>query len=166
MEEKHAAGTKSQICTTCSTLHTSYGPLILSNNSWMYSPGLVCKCTQNFCQPGAFILILSQCRNCSYQVWSLTHFFLFPFCKKIIDLPRGQINDHSSGKHFFLLILPVNSSSPSNALLVSGNATSYIIPLKAHPPPSPLSLRPCPVCIAFPVPTAPAAAIATLATEL
>ena len=54
MEEKHAAGTKSQICTTC-TIHTSYGPLILSNNSWMYSPGLVCKCTQNFCQPGAFL---------------------------------------------------------------------------------------------------------------
>ena len=48
------------------SLHTSYGPLILSNNSWMYSPGLVCKCTQNFCQPGAFIFILSQCRNCSY----------------------------------------------------------------------------------------------------
>ena len=70
--EEHAAGTKSQICTTCSTLHTSYGPLILSNNSWMYSPGLVCKCTQNFCQPGAFLHLHPE----SMQKLFLHHIFL------------------------------------------------------------------------------------------
>ena len=38
-----------------------------------------------------------------WQVWTLTQFFyLFPFCKKIIDLPVGQINDPSSGKHYTL----------------------------------------------------------------
>ena len=34
------------------------------------------------------------------QVWTLTQFFLFPFCKKIIDLPGGQINDPLLGKYF------------------------------------------------------------------
>ena len=31
------------------------------------------------------------------QVWTLSQFFSVSFCKKIIDLPGGQINDPSSG---------------------------------------------------------------------
>merc|ERR1711923_633389 len=42
------------------------------------------------------------------QVWQLTQFF--PLCKKIIDLPGGQINDPSSGKHYSLPFLPTPSS--------------------------------------------------------
>ena len=34
------------------------------------------------------------------QVWPLTQFFLFPFGKKIIDLPGGRIKDPSLGKHY------------------------------------------------------------------
>ena len=44
------------------------------------------------------------------------NFFLFPFCKKIIDLPGGQINDPSSGKHYSLPFLPATPSSPSRTL--------------------------------------------------
>ena len=47
------------------------------------------------------------------QVWPLTQFFLFPFCKKIIDLPGGKINDPSLGKHYSLLFLPATPSSLS-----------------------------------------------------
>ena len=36
--------------------------------------------------------------------------------EKIIDLPRGQINDPSLGKHLTLPFLPVGSLSPSQAL--------------------------------------------------
>ena len=35
------------------------------------------------------------------QVWPLTQFFLFPFGKKIIDLPGGQINDPLIGETLF-----------------------------------------------------------------
>ena len=35
---------------------------------------------------------------------------------KIIDLPGGQINDPSSGKHYFLPFLPATPSSPSRTL--------------------------------------------------
>ena len=52
-----------------------------------------------------------------FQVWPLTQFFLSPFCKKVIDLPGGQINEPSSGKHYSLPFLPATPSSPSRALL-------------------------------------------------
>merc|ERR1711923_60177 len=48
------------------------------------------------------------------QVWQLTQFF--PLCKKLIDLPGGQINDPSSGKHYSLPFLPATPSSPSRTL--------------------------------------------------
>ena len=39
--------------------------------------------------------------------WPLFQFFLLTFCKKIIDLPGGQINDpRVGGKYCFLLLLP------------------------------------------------------------
>ena len=41
------------------------------------------------------------------------NFFCFLFCKKIIDLPWGQINDPSLGKHYSLLFLLAIPSSPS-----------------------------------------------------
>ena len=41
---------------------------------------------------------------------------IFPFGKKIIDLPGGQINAPSSGKHYSLPFLPATPSSPSHAL--------------------------------------------------
>ena len=44
------------------------------------------------------------------QVWPLTHFF---FVSKIIDLPGGQINDPSWGKHCSLMFLPATPSSAS-----------------------------------------------------
>ena len=56
------------------------------------------------------------------QVWPVTNFFLFPFCKKIIDLPGGQINDPSSGRMLFSFFLPATPSPfvvkwrPSRAL--------------------------------------------------
>ena len=50
------------------------------------------------------------------QVRLLTHFFLFLLCKKIIDLPGGQINDPLSGKHYSLLFLQATPSSPSRTL--------------------------------------------------
>ena len=37
-----------------------------------------------------------------YQVGPLTQFFSVSFLYKIIDLPGGQINDPSSGKHYSL----------------------------------------------------------------
>ena len=40
-------------------------------------------------------------------------FFLFPVCKKIIDLPGGKINDPSSGKHYSLPFLAATPSPPS-----------------------------------------------------
>ena len=40
-------------------------------------------------------------------------FFCLLFLKKIIDLPGGQINDPSSGKHYSLPFLPAPHSSPS-----------------------------------------------------
>ena len=40
--------------------------LIIHGCTLQVSAILVCKYTQNFCQPGAFVFILSQCRNCSY----------------------------------------------------------------------------------------------------
>ena len=44
-------------------------------------------------------------------------FFQFAFCKKIIDLPGGQINDPSlGGKHYSLPFLPATPSSPSLTL--------------------------------------------------
>ena len=39
-----------------------------------------------------------------------------PDRSKIIDLPRGQINDPSSGKHYSLPFLPATPSSPSRIL--------------------------------------------------
>ena len=36
------------------------------------------------------------------QVWPLTQFFPVFFLQKIIDLPEGQINDPSAGKHYSL----------------------------------------------------------------
>ena len=38
------------------------------------------------------------------------------FMRKIIDLPGGQINDSSSGKHYSLTFLPATPSSPSRTL--------------------------------------------------
>ena len=40
-------------------------------------------------------------------------FFCFLFLWKLIDLPGGQINDPSSGKHYCLPFLPATPSSPS-----------------------------------------------------
>ena len=37
-----------------------------------------------------------------YQVWPLTQFFLFPFCKKSAICLGPSINDPSSGKHYSL----------------------------------------------------------------
>ena len=48
----------------------------------------------------------------SQQVWSLNN-IPFIFCKKIIDLPGGQIYDPSSGKHYSLPFLPATPSCPS-----------------------------------------------------
>ena len=53
---------------------------------------------------------------CLHQVWSLTQFFSVSFLWKIINLPGGQINDPSSGKHFSLPFLPATPSSPSRTL--------------------------------------------------
>ena len=50
------------------------------------------------------------------QVWTLTQFFLCFLCVKIIDLPGGQINDPSLGKHYSLPFLPATPSSPSRTL--------------------------------------------------
>ena len=50
------------------------------------------------------------------QVWPLTQFFSVSFWWKLIDLPGGQINDPSSGKHCSLLFLPATPSSPSRTL--------------------------------------------------
>ena len=44
-----------------------------------------------------------------HQVCTLSHFFLFPFLYKIIDMPGGQINYPSCGKHFSLSVPPNNS---------------------------------------------------------
>ena len=52
----------------------------------------------------------------SYQVWPLTQFFSVSFLRKLIDLPGGQINDPSSGKHYSLPFLPATPSSPSRTL--------------------------------------------------
>ena len=46
----------------------------------------------------------------------LLNFYLFSFLKKILNLPEGQINDPSSGKHFSLLFLPATPSSLSRNL--------------------------------------------------
>ena len=45
-------------------------------------------------------------RSGTGQVWPLWNsiFFCFLFVKKIIDMPGGQINDLSSGKHYSLLL--------------------------------------------------------------
>ena len=51
------------------------------------------------------------------KVWPLTQFFSVSFLCKFIDLPGGQINDPSSGKHYSLPFLPATPSSPSCALL-------------------------------------------------
>ena len=51
-----------------------------------------------------------------YQVWPLTQFYSVSFLWKIIDLPGGQINDPSSGKHYSLPFLPATPSSPSRTL--------------------------------------------------
>ena len=50
------------------------------------------------------------------QVSSLTQFFSVFFLWKLIDLPGGQINDPSSGKHYSLPFLPATPSSPSRTL--------------------------------------------------
>ena len=46
----------------------------------------------------------------------LTQFFSVSSLWKIIDLPGGQINDPSSGKHYSLPFLPATPSSPSRIL--------------------------------------------------
>ena len=52
------------------------------------------------------------------QVCQRTQFFSVSFfCKKIIDLPGGQINDPASGKHCSLPFLPATHSSSSRPLL-------------------------------------------------
>ena len=43
-------------------------------------------------------------------------FFSVSFLCKLIDLPGGQINDPSSGKHYSLPFLPATPSSPSRTL--------------------------------------------------
>ena len=50
------------------------------------------------------------------QVWSLTQIFCFIFFVKTNNLPGGQINDPSLGKHYSLLILPTRPSSPAQIL--------------------------------------------------
>ena len=50
------------------------------------------------------------------QVWPLTQFFSVSFLWKLIDLPGGQINDPSSGKHHSLPFLPATPSSLSRTL--------------------------------------------------
>ena len=50
------------------------------------------------------------------QVWTLTQFFSVTFLWKLIDLPGGQINDPSSGKHYSLPFLPATPSSASRTL--------------------------------------------------
>ena len=50
------------------------------------------------------------------QVWPLTQLFSVSFLWKLIDLPGGQINDPSSGKHYSLPFLPATPSSPSRTL--------------------------------------------------
>ena len=52
-----------------------------------------------------------------YQFWPLTQFFSVSFLWKLIDLPGGQINDPSSGKHYSLPFLPATPSSLSQTLL-------------------------------------------------
>ena len=49
------------------------------------------------------------------QVWQLKKCFDYfvSFLKKIIDLPAGQINDPSLGKHYFFPFLLATPSSPS-----------------------------------------------------
>ena len=44
------------------------------------------------------------------QVWPLTQLFSVSFLWKLIDLPEGQINDPSSGKHYSLPFLPATPS--------------------------------------------------------
>ena len=51
-----------------------------------------------------------------HQVWTLTQFFTVSFLYKLIDLPLGQINDPSSGKHYSLPFLPATSLSPPRTL--------------------------------------------------
>ena len=43
-------------------------------------------------------------------------FFSVSFLEEIIDLPGGQINVPSSGKHYSLYFLPATPSSPSQTL--------------------------------------------------
>ena len=45
-----------------------------------------------------------------------SNFFCLLFCKKVIDLPEGQINEPLSGKHYCLPFLPATPSSPSRIL--------------------------------------------------
>ena len=53
------------------------------------------------------------------QVWPLTQFFPVSFLKNIIDLPGGQINHPSSGKHLYLPFLKATPLSPSQTLELS-----------------------------------------------
>ena len=46
----------------------------------------------------------------------VTQFFSVSILLKLIDLPGGQINDPSSGKHYSLPFLPATPSSPSRTL--------------------------------------------------
>ena len=52
----------------------------------------------------------------SKQVWPLIQFFSVSSLWKLIDLPGGQINDPSSGKHYSLPFLAATPSSPSRTL--------------------------------------------------
>ena len=53
---------------------------------------------------------LSGCKVALDQVWPLNQLFCVSFLWKIIDLPGGQINDPSSGKHYSLPFLPATTS--------------------------------------------------------
>ena len=48
-------------------------------------------------------------RGPNNQVWPLTKYFSVSFLGKLIDLPGGQINDHSSGEALFSYVPPSNS---------------------------------------------------------
>ena len=84
-------------------------------------------------QISTFLLFAHKCHNFSeffrssnpnfLRVWpyfpgldTTNSIFSFSFLKNIIDLPGGQINDRSSGKHFSLPFLPATPSSPSRTL--------------------------------------------------
>ena len=57
------------------------------------------------------------CPQTTPQVWPPTQFFsCLPFCKTIIDLPGGQINNPSLEKHYSVMFLPASPSSPSRTL--------------------------------------------------